>query len=412
MLFFVHRCKFNTCWHHGNIIKKLKSFESWFPLLHNLNKRFPSVPCKLFCSKTSLSPTDDNVKRYFNHLLDAYQNKGRGNESFKEIFKIVMIPQLLNEKLQITENIKTLSELVGENEEMKNLAKEEESMYKQQLLEIDEKILDTILRNLGEDNYENVVLEITPGVGGQESMLFAKDLFDMYIGYVTYLGFDYEIMDLDDSEKGGIRKGVMVISNPKAFRKLGYEGGVHRVQRIPATDNSGRVHTSTATVAILPEPKSIDVTLNEKDLRIETKRASGAGGQHVNTTDSAIRVVHLPTGTIVTCQIGRSQIKNKNWALIKLKSILYEQQLNKQTSFIASLRKKQMGMKLRNEKIRTYNYNQDRVTDHRIANGTMYYLKEFLKGGPALEELEERLHQDMQQKLLLEIIQKVERELK
>ncbi|XP_043254705.1 peptide chain release factor 1-like, mitochondrial isoform X2 [Colletes gigas] len=344
--------------------------------------------------------------------MNAYKNNDQKNKSIVEVLKIQTVTELLNEKLKITENLKNLHELVNNNKELKSLAMEEKSAYEQHLLNIDERIVDTILENLGDESYENTVVEIVPGVGGQEAMVFVKDILNMYQGYLNYLGLDYEVIELDNSEQGGLRNAVMVVSSEKAFKNLKYESGVHRVQRVPTTEKGGRMHTSTAVVQVLPEPKDIEINLENKDLKIETKRASGAGGQHVNTTSSAVRVVHIPTGTTVTCQIDRSQIKNKKWALLKLKSILYQQEFSKQTSFIATLRKKQMGMRSRNEKIRTYNYNQDRITDHRIGNGTLHGLKEFMKGGPMLEELQDRLHKDMQQKLLLEIIQKMENELK
>lgn len=254
-------------------------------------------------------------------------------------------------------------------------------------------------------------MEIVPGVGGQEAMLFTKDLLNMYINYFDHIGFNYEILELNN-EINGLRKVTLLISDINAFKKLKYESGVHRVQRIPATEKSGRLHTSTAVVTILPEPKDVDIKLEEKDLIIESKRASGAGGQHVNTTDSAIRITHIPTGIIVNCQTNRSQIKNRQFALKKLKSILYQEQLNKQVSFINQLRKKQIGKRLRNEKIRTYNFNQDRVTDHRISNGTMYNLKEFMENGTGLEILEDRLYKDMQSKIKLEIIQDMLSQLK
>ena len=412
MLFLLRGRKLNACRCYRIVINKVKSFEHCPPQLLNPNARFPLLCYELCSSKTTLSATDQNIKRYLNYLMDAYHDQYQKSESVAEILNIRAVSMLLNEKRKITENIKSLNDLVGDSGEMDKLVKEEGLMYKLKLIQIDEKLLDAIIQNLGTENYENVILEIVPGVGGQEAMLFAKDLFEMYVGYVSYLGLNYEVLELDDSDQGGIRKAVIAIQSPKAYEKLRYEGGVHRVQRIPATERSGRLHTSTASVAVLPEPKDLEITLEDKDLRIETKKASGAGGQHVNTTDSAIRVTHIPTGTIVTCQMGRSQIKNKEWALMRLKSILYEQQLDKQVSFTVSLRRKQMGMRSRNEKIRTYNYNQDRVTDHRIPNGTMHHLKEFLKGGQALEELEDKLHKDMQQNILLEIIQKTESELK
>lgn len=290
---------------------------------------------------------------------------------------------------------------------MKKLAEEEEALYKEQLSELDERLLDTILTNMYKDFYNNIIVEITAGVGGQEAMLFVKDLYNMYIGYAKYLDLDHEVIDMDMTDNKGIRHVSIMISGDQADR-FQHEGGVHRVQRIPATEKLGRIHTSTASVAILPVPSEIQIAINEKDLKIETKRASGAGGQHVNTTDSAVRITHIPSGLSVTCQVERSQDKNKNMAMQKLRSILYERQLNKQISFTSELRQKQMGMRGRNEKIRTYNYNQDRVTDHRLGqNGTLYNLMEFMQGGAALKELDHRLYKHIRMKTLLEIIKKL-----
>lgn len=294
---------------------------------------------------------------------------------------------------------------------MKKLAEEEEALYKEQLNKLDERLLDNILINICKESYDNIIVEITAGVGGQEAMLFVNDLYDMYMGYARYLGLTCEVIDMETNDINGSRHISVLMSGDETY-KLQYEGGVHRVQRIPATESSGRIHTSTASVAILPAPSKVQIAINEKDLKIETKRASGAGGQHVNTTDSAVRITHLPSGLSVSCQVHRSQIKNKEMAMTKLRCILYEQQLNKQTTFLSELRQKQMGMRFRNEKVRTYNYNQNRVTDHRLQNGTLYNLSEFMQGGVALEKLEERLHKDMQMKTLLEVINKLETQLK
>lgn len=290
---------------------------------------------------------------------------------------------------------------------MKELAVEEEALYRDQLNELDESLLDTILTNMCKEYCKDIIVEITAGVGGQESMLFVRDLYEMYMGYIKYLGLSYEMLDIQSTDCNGLRH-VSILLSGEQVSKFKYEGGVHRVQRIPATEKSGRVHTSIASVAILPAPSEVEVVINEKDLRTEVKRASGAGGQHVNKTNSAVRITHIPTGLVVDCQVHRSQIENRKLAMMKLRSMLYEQQLSKQTSFVGELRKKQMKMGLRNEKVRTYNYNQDRVTDHRLQNGTFYNLKEFMQGGRALEQLEGRLHRDMQMKTLLEIVKKLE----
>nr|XP_033328133.1 peptide chain release factor 1-like, mitochondrial isoform X1 [Megalopta genalis] len=388
-----------------NTVNKIKTLESRVPLVPNLKIRLPSLCSDSFSSETKSLTADANVRKYLDHLVDAHQNGDVKNEVVREILGIRALPRLLENKLNIIESMKSLEDLVCDSAEMKKLAEEEEVLYEQQLQDIDNKILNVILEHLNDDSYENVILEIAPGVGGQEAMLFAKDLMDMYTGHLDYLGLEYSIIELDENDLGGIKKAVIAVTSSEGFNKLKYEGGVHRVQRVPETERSGRLHTSTATVIVLPEPKSIEIELDEKDLTIEVKRASGAGGQHVNTTNSAVRITHVPTGIVVNCQESRSQIQNKKVALMKLRSLLYEQQSENQSTFISKLRRKQMGMKARNEKIRTYNYNQDRVTDHRISNGTIHSLKIFMKGGQLLEELEERLQKDMQWNMLLEIVQ-------
>lgn len=299
---------------------------------------------------------------------------------------------------------------VKQDSEMKKLAEEEEASYKGQLHELDKSLFDAILANMCNECWDNIIVEITASVGGQEAMLFVKDLYEMYMGYAKYLGLSHEVINMDMTDCSGFRN-VSILLSGEQMSKFSYESGVHRVQRIPATEKLGRVHTSTVSVAILPAPTEVEVVINEKDLKVEAKRASGAGGQHVNKTNSAVRLTHIPTGVVVDCQVDRSLFRNKKLAIMKLRSILYEQQLNKQTSFTSELRRKQIGMGLRNEKIRTYNYNQDRVTDHRLQNGTLYNLKEFMQGGMALEQLEDRLHKDMQMKTLLEVVKKLEMQL-
>lgn len=243
---------------------------------------------------------------------------------------------------------------------------------------------------------------------GQEAMLFARELFEMYSKFCEYKKWDNELLHLENTDVGGIRHGSILVSGSGAYRALKNEGGVHRVQRIPSTEKSGRIHTSTVTVAIIPRPEDFDIEIKETDLKIETKRASGAGGQHVNTTDSAVRIVHLPTGFASECQTERSQLKNRETALQKLKERLIKVQLDSQVSSVNSSRKSQVGSKNRNEKIRTYNFNQDRVTDHRIENGTTHNLKGFLAGGQDLDLLIDRVYDSIRRKEFMEIISKME----
>lgn len=257
-----------------------------------------------------------------------------------------------------------------------------------------------------DEQCSSLVLEVTAGVGGKEAMLFAGELHDMYCNYIEHKGWDYDVIQMDTTELGGIRHSSQIVTGPTAFDHLKHEAGVHRVQRIPATEKSGRVHTSTVSVAVIPQPDDMQVTLHDRDLKIETKRASGAGGQHVNTTDSAVRIVHLPTGMAVECQTERSQIKNKDTALKKLRAKLCQQQMDAEMASKSATRKSQVGKSFRNEKIRTYNYNQDRITDHRVDGGTLHNLIGFLAGNEQLDELICKVRRAQRKQELLELTQK------
>jgi len=226
---------------------------------------------------------------------------------------------------------------------------------------------------------KTVIVEVRAGTGGEEAALFAADLYRMYIRYAERNGWRIETLDSNETGIGGYKEVVFRIDAEGAYSKLKYESGVHRVQRVPVTEASGRIHTSAATVAVLPEAEDIDIEIRQEDLKIDTYRSSGAGGQHVNTTDSAIRITHIPTGIIVTCQDERSQIKNRTRAMSYLKTKLYEIQTQKQTEEQASERRRQVGTGDRSERIRTYNFPQNRVTDHRV-NITLYKLDQYLDG--------------------------------
>ena len=231
---------------------------------------------------------------------------------------------------------------------------------------------------------KNVVLEVRAGTGGDEAALFAGELFRMYAKYAERLGWKLEVMSISETEGGGMKEGIATIEGRGAYSKLKYESGVHRVQRVPATEASGRIHTSTATVAVLPEAEEVDIQINEKDLRVDTFCSSGPGGQSVNTTYSAVRITHIPTGTVVSQQDEKSQIKNRAKAMKVLRSRLYEMEMRRQQEAIAKDRKSQVGTGERSEKIRTYNFPQSRITDHRI-NFTTHQLVGCLNG--ELDEL-------------------------
>ena len=226
---------------------------------------------------------------------------------------------------------------------------------------------------------KNVIVEIRGGAGGEESALFAAVLFRMYSMYAEKKGFQIEVLYANETELGGFKEISFMISGEGAYSRLKFESGVHRVQRVPETESQGRIHTSTATVAVLPEAEDVDIEINPADLQIDTFRSSGAGGQHINKTESAIRITHIPTGTVVECQDERSQHKNRDKAMRVLKSRILEAERQKQTSSIADERKSQVGTGDRSERIRTYNYPQGRVSDHRIGL-TIYKLEQFLNG--------------------------------
>lgn len=226
---------------------------------------------------------------------------------------------------------------------------------------------------------KNVIVEIRPGAGGDESALFGAELLKMYHRYAERMRYKIEDTDINDTELGGIKEATFMIKGHGAYSKFKYESGVHRVQRVPATESQGRVHTSTVTVAILPEVEDVDIEIADKDLKIDTYRSGGAGGQHVNKTDSAVRMTHLPTGIVVACQDERSQIKNRDKAFKVLKSRLYDHYRTLKDKEYAENRKSQVGTGDRSERIRTYNFPQGRVTDHRIGF-TMYSLDDFLDG--------------------------------
>ncbi|MGI6206272.1 MAG: peptide chain release factor 1 [Anaerovoracaceae bacterium] len=299
----------------------------------------------------------------------------------KELGEIEPIVQKYSEYKKVVDSIEEDKEILNDSssdEEMRELAKMELSESEEQ-----EKLLNEELKKLlipkDPNDQKNVVLEIRAGTGGEEAALFGADLMRMYIRYAERRGWKTEIVDTNETGMGGIKEAVIMIKGKGAYSRLKYESGVHRVQRVPETESSGRIHTSAATVAVLPEVDDVEVDLDPNDVRVDVYRASGNGGQCVNTTDSAVRLTHIPTGIVVTCQDEKSQIKNKDKAFKVLRARLYDMKMQEQHDELAEERKSQIGSGDRSERIRTYNFPQGRVSDHRIGL-TIYKLESFLDG--------------------------------
>ncbi|SDB98424.1 peptide chain release factor 1 [Desulfurella multipotens] len=318
-----------------------------------------------------------------NEVLNDYEKLKTLNEELKKITPIVEKYKLYK---NIQEQIKQNEELLKDNE-LKELAKEEiKDLQTKSSQLIDE--LKIMLLPKDPLDEKDIILEIRAGTGGEEAALFAQDLFRMYVKYAENHNFKVEILEKSLSDAGGIKEIIANVKGKGAYSKFKFESGTHRVQRIPITESQGRIHTSAATVAVLPEADEIEVNINPDDLRIDVYRSSGSGGQHVNTTDSAVRITHIPTGIVVTCQDEKSQYKNKEKAMKILYARLSDFYRSQQESRIAKTRKAQVGSGDRSERIRTYNFPQGRVTDHRI-NLTLYKLDQILEG--ELDELIESL---------------------
>lgn len=296
---------------------------------------------------------------------------------------------------KILVQIDETKELVSDSE-LGLMAKEELESLQMQKEKLEEEI-EILLIPKDENDTKNVIIEIRGAAGGAEANIFAGDLYEMYTRYAVNLGFKTELISSMPGEAGGFSQIEFMVKGNNVYSKFKYESGAHRVQRVPSTESQGRVHTSTATVAVIPEQKNVDIEIKESDLKVDVYRSSGAGGQSVNTTDSAIRITHIPTGIVVTCQNERSQIKNREKALQILKNKIYEENAKKKEEEEGALRRSKIGTGDRSEKIRTYNYPQNRITDHRI-NLTVMQLDRIMLG--KLEEIIEPLiTEDLKRKL-------------
>lgn len=318
----------------------------------------------------------------------------------KELSSLAPVVEAINNWHRLEQNMKDAQAMMDDSsldKEMRDLAEAEYYELKEQLPALEKEIKIQLLPKDAEDE-KNAILEVRAGTGGDEAALFGAVLFEMYQRYAALQGWKFEVNDVTENELGGYKEASAKITGKDVFAKLKFESGAHRVQRVPVTESQGRVHTSAATVAVLPEIEEVDMYINPSDLKIDVYRASGAGGQHVNRTESAVRITHIPTGVIVQCQDDRSQFKNKEKAMNHLRARLYDLQKSTIDSAYSEKRKLQVGSGDRSERIRTYNYPQGRVTDHRI-NLTLYKLDDVVSGDALGEIIDALVAEDQAQKL-------------
>jgi len=335
------------------------------------------------------------IKSRYDELASLMSTTGLSGEEFTKLSMeyaelapvVEAMEELENAVFEKSDLESMLSDL-----EMKEIAEEEIRALNSRIPEL-EKQISLVLIPKDEADKKNAILEIRAGTGGDEAALFAADLCAMYRGYAAKMGWKFEVVEASENDIGGYRDVVAEISGTNVFAKLKFESGAHRVQRVPKTETQGRVHTSAATVAVLPEAEDVDVQIDTKDLRVDTYRAQGSGGQHINKTDSAVRITHMPTGVVVEMQEARSQLKNREKAMKVLRTRLYDRQRQKLAEERAEDRKSQVGSGDRSERIRTYNFPQGRVTDHRI-NLTLYKLEEVVSGESLDEVIDALIAED------------------
>ena len=350
---------------------------------------------------------EDNIKKFFKRKLEIEETLSTSNLNPKEyatlskeladVTQVTDLSSLINSKKNELEDLYLLLKDKESDADLQDMAREESKMLENELNSLNKKLELAILPK-DKDDQRNVILEVRAGTGGDEAGIFAANLFNMYQKFSMNNNWKFEILSVSDTGVGGYKEAHANIVGGGAFGKLKFESGVHRVQRVPVTETNGRVHTSAATVAVLPEAEDVEINIKEKDLRIDVYRSSGPGGQSVNTTDSAVRITHIPSGIVVSQQDEKSQHKNKAKAMKILLARLYDQERQIQNSKIASARKNQVGTGDRSERIRTYNYPQGRVTDHRI-NLTLHKIEKIIEGEGLDEIIDNLILKDRMEKL-------------
>ncbi|WP_417828261.1 peptide chain release factor 1 [Thalassospira sp.] len=350
----------------------------------------------------------EGVTRRFdelNALLSSGELDGDGfSKLSREHAELAPVVEAIEAYKKLLNDLEEAEEILADpdgDRDMREMAEAEKYEVLEKLPEAERQMKLMLIPKDSADT-KNAILEIRAGTGGEEAALFAADLYRMYQRYAEGRGWKFEQMDASENDLGGFKEVIVNVSGTDVFARLKFESGVHRVQRVPVTEGGGRIHTSAATVAVLPEAEEVDIKIDPKDLRIDTYRSQGAGGQHVNTTDSAVRITHLPTGVVAASQEAKSQHKNKEKAMKMLMSRLYDQERESKDSERAADRKSQVGSGDRSERIRTYNFPQGRVSDHRI-NLTLYRLDDFIAGGPAVDEMIDALIAEEQAQKLAEI---------
>ncbi|MDG4720048.1 MULTISPECIES: peptide chain release factor 1 [Thalassospira] len=350
----------------------------------------------------------EGVARRFDELNALLSGGGLDGEGFaklsREHAELAPVVEAIDGYKRLLSNLEEAEEILADtsgDREMREMAEIEKYEILEKLPDAERQMKLLLIPKDSADT-KNAILEIRAGTGGEEAALFAADLYRMYQRYAESRGWKFEQMDASENDLGGFKEVIVNVSGTDVFARLKFESGVHRVQRVPVTEGGGRIHTSAATVAVLPEAEEVDIRIDPKDLRIDTYRSQGAGGQHVNTTDSAVRITHIPTGVVAASQEAKSQHKNKEKAMKMLLSRLYDQERESKDSARAADRKSQVGSGDRSERIRTYNFPQGRVSDHRI-NLTLYRLDDFIAGGPSVDEMIDALIAEEQAQKLAEI---------